>query len=614
MRDLIRSLIVGIVCLFSLQLNAINWRQISTEDGLPNSAILSLCEDSDGMLWIGTLDGLCGYDGENIFPMSMFPEFSMLTGNIIENIVNSEPGVMWVQTNYGLDRIVYEEGIHFSFPEYQGQEKLRVSPEGEVFILSENNSLAFYRKKPSEFVKIGEVNENFTDILDMAVYSSSIRLYTKNGIIDYILTKDSEGYFNLGKEEKVSDIKLKYAFNCHPDITLAIDDNGNLLEFRSKDIKPFVLYNIGSEINKRGEISDMLVDDMGNIFISFSIDGLLKLDKQINNAYSLQDLGLNIGVFCMAKSNTQNLVWAGTDCHGLYTFYDGPYSFQSLTFPELNNIVSRPIRSVLLDDSGNLWLGTKGDGLLLVRGFNPFDVKRHGDTKLFSTANSVLTDNSVYALAKSKLPILWIGTESGLNFYSYKDNSLRRVNMSPSVNIGNIHGILEQKDSTLLITTGSGIFKGRIVEHNGIPTLSDLKQYTLDNGNRSSNFFFSQTNDTIGSPIFSNRGLGAFVLESDSLKKAFTLKNDYNVKSVNDIFTIIRDKDVLWVGTGQGLMKITDDDDKLFSGIKDGFLNNTIHSMLKDDDGNLWIGTNFGLMHFNPTTEKTHAFSLNHGL
>ena len=98
MRDLIRSLIVGIVCLFSLQLNAINWRQISTEDGLPNSAILSLCEDSDGMLWIGTLDGLCGYDGENIFPMSMFPEFSMLTGNIIENIVNSEPGVMWVQT------------------------------------------------------------------------------------------------------------------------------------------------------------------------------------------------------------------------------------------------------------------------------------------------------------------------------------------------------------------------------------------------------------------------------------------------------------------------------------------------------------------------------------
>src|SRR5690242_19551362 len=36
---------------------------LTTENGLPQNTVLSLCQSSDGYLWVGTLDGLLRYDG-----------------------------------------------------------------------------------------------------------------------------------------------------------------------------------------------------------------------------------------------------------------------------------------------------------------------------------------------------------------------------------------------------------------------------------------------------------------------------------------------------------------------------------------------------------------------
>ena len=38
-------------------------RQFSSKNGLSNSAILSMCQDSHGVIWIGSCDGLNVYDG-----------------------------------------------------------------------------------------------------------------------------------------------------------------------------------------------------------------------------------------------------------------------------------------------------------------------------------------------------------------------------------------------------------------------------------------------------------------------------------------------------------------------------------------------------------------------
>lgn len=588
-------------------------RQITTADGLSNSAIISLYCDDNGFLWVGTCDGVNLYDGNKIYPARLIPEYSDISGNIIENIIESSPGVLWVQTNYGFNKIIPQKGGLEVFSQFQGKEKIGVSPGGIVYVLDEGSNLLYYIEgKTDKFVDLAKLDLNFSEIKNFVVSDTYIRLFTSRGIFDYPLILN-DCTISIGKHSIVNNDHLVYAFNTE-ETTIAIDINGNLLEYRPGDIQPFVLYNIKNEIDRRGEISDVIKDNNGNIFVSFSTDGVIKLNKRHDQGYTLEDIGITVGVFCLEKSDSQNVVWIGTDCHGVYTYSIGAYSIQSIGFADFDNKITRPVRAIYLDEYKNLWLGTKGDGVLLVKDFDQDKGRVHGHEVLYSTKNSELHNNSVFAFSKSSRPIMWIATDEGINYYSYTDGKIHSIDVG-DIHLKGVHSVFEANDSTLLAATiGYGVFKASISGSNEYPVLTDIRHYTVDKGNFSSNYFFSQAPDNDGSPLFCNRGFGAFVLENDTLVQATQLKGDYHNKTINDVFAAIRDKDVLWLGTGYGLLKIQSDNEQLFVGAENGFMNNTIHAMLKDDDGYLWLSTNQGLIRFDPSTEKSRVFARNYGV
>ena len=49
-------------------------------------------------------------------------------------------------------------------------------------------------------------------------------------------------------------------------------------------------------------------------------------------------------------------------------------------------------------------------------------------------------------------------------------------------------------------------------------------------------------------------------------------------------------------------------------GSKDGFVNNVIYKILEDDNQNLWLSSNAGIMQFNPETKKIKSYTINSGL
>jgi len=53
-------------CQILLGQNSRPYIQISLEQGLPQSQVMSLYQDSKGFMWIGTKGGLCRYDGKNL--------------------------------------------------------------------------------------------------------------------------------------------------------------------------------------------------------------------------------------------------------------------------------------------------------------------------------------------------------------------------------------------------------------------------------------------------------------------------------------------------------------------------------------------------------------------
>ena len=45
------------------QIDVVRWRNFSTDDGLPDNSVRSIFQDSDGLLWLCTREGICMYDG-----------------------------------------------------------------------------------------------------------------------------------------------------------------------------------------------------------------------------------------------------------------------------------------------------------------------------------------------------------------------------------------------------------------------------------------------------------------------------------------------------------------------------------------------------------------------
>lgn len=599
----IRALVLSICILCCLGTDAYNIRQTSNSDGLASSAVLAMAQDSEGFLWIGTLDGISISDGSNIFPFStLFPEVS-LSGNLIENIIATPGSEMWIHTNHGLDRFNFKTRELSSYSQFNGQELVCAGRNGGIYVLDTDSRL-FYLPSGSDDV-LKEVDADaisYNTAIFMQADNDTLTVFGSDGVTAY-------GILHGGYKPRLSDGKML------SDAGVAVahgDDSGTMvigtddkLRHIARDGNVTELFDLRSEIARRGKVSDVLRDSNGDIYISFESDGVVRGRQTQTGEYRLCDIGLKAGVFCLEKSATQPVVWIGSDCEGLYACFESPYMIRSYDFSFFDKKINHPIRALYLDNDHTLWIGTKGSGVLRMADFDTNTTKA-GPMELFTTSNSALGNNSVFAFAGSRRPLLWLATDNGIDYYSYPERRLKTASSDPVLQF--IHGIHEENDSTLWVSTvGNGIVRCRISGSATNPSIEVVKVYQVDDGKRTSNYFFDMDADSQGRLLFANRGLGAFEIQGDSIVRV-PLEGEYDTKAVLDVFSVVNEDSVRWLGTGHGLLKVSDRDERLFFGLENGFINNTIHDMLNDNDGKLWISTNNGLYRFDQQSEKTQVF------
>lgn len=604
-----RCAILTICIVFCLDLAAYNIRQTSNGDGLSSSAVHAMAQDSEGFLWLGTLDGISITDGSTTEPFTVLYPGISLSGNLIENIMAAPDSYMWIHTNHGLDRFNIESQQLSSYRQFNGQEYICFNDRGDLFVLG-TDSRFYYLPGGSDgdFVEIRSDGLSYDNTVFITVVSDKLTIYGSDGVVTYDVSFAADHpRLRGGKHLSADGVAV-----AHDDDTgvLAVGTDGRLRHI-SWDGVVVELLDISGEIKRRGAVSDVLRDSHGDIYVSFESDGVIRARKTQTGDYRISDLGLKSGVFCLEKSARQPVVWIGSDCQGLYTCYDSPYMIRSYDFAFFDKKINHPVRAVYLDRDNTLWLGTKGGGLLSVPDFS--GARGSLDhIELFTTANSDLCSNSIFAVVGSSRPLLWVATDGGVNYYSYKTRRINHCVSDPSLRF--IYGIHEENDSTLWVATaGNGIVRCRISGPADSPSINVAKVYRVDGGNRTSNFFFDMDVDTQGCLLFANRGLGGFVLEGDSLVRV-PLGCKYDNNSVLDVFSVVNQDSVRWLGTGHGLLKVSDHGEKLFFGLENGFINNTIHDMLSDSDGKLWISTNNGLSRFDPVTEKTQVFARQDGV
>ncbi|MEG1585496.1 MAG: response regulator [Bacteroidales bacterium] len=618
-----RLLLVCVCLFFSFSdLSAYNLRRITHKDGLSNSAILSMTQDPAGYMWFGSCDGLNRYDGIKANVFNTNNANYTLSGNLIENIMAFDDDLIWVLTNYGLNQLNLKTHEIRYYNNFRGNFFMQKGAGEDFFLIKEDNAIMYYHPVSREFKRVEVGQFQFDQISDFAIDSKNIIwLFLKDGREQHIrFEKDVNQniYFTLIKEVQ-HPFRIKFASHDGDEVYL-IDSENKLYKKNLINQKLIAISNISSALSSVEDISS-IIEYHNDFYIGVRTKGLLRLKRSSDNTeimYMPEWIDINAGVFCLCKDQYQDLFWIGTDGKGVFVYSNDPYSFRSYQFNKLSYDLEKPVRSIFLDHKKTLWIGTKGDGILKVDNFDGERQLHDSESYLFTTRNSNLNSNLIYAFEASRHPILWIGSEEGLNFYSYQYDRIEKAGRElPDIDtIRFVHSVHELNDSVLWVATvGTGIYKINYTYANGGIKIQKSSRYTIQNNERQANYFFTLYKENDSLLWLGNRGYGAFQLNTVTQQLEQKPMNSYtNSQTLNDVFSIIKQGNQLWIGTSFGLVKYFSNDEFQVFNKEHGFPNNTIHGILPGSENMLWLSTNQGIIAFNTLDNSFQIYNSMDGL
>ena len=174
----------------------IKFNNITIEDGLSQSTVGNMYQDSRGYIWIGTEDGLNRYNGKEFkhYKNDKYSENSLIS-NYIRGIAEDTNGVMWIATLDGISRIDQntDEIRNYSEKEDKGNLSnsnvcnILVTKDNRIFAATEDGLNLYYEK-----------NEKFYRILDKENDLPSQYIYS--------VKEDSRGHIWISTDEGVVEV------------------------------------------------------------------------------------------------------------------------------------------------------------------------------------------------------------------------------------------------------------------------------------------------------------------------------------------------------------------------------------------------------------------------
>lgn len=329
-----------------------------------------------------------------------------------------------------------------------------------------------------------------------------------------------------------------------------------------------------------------------------------------------------------AYSDRQGNLWMCSRSPGLekVIFHDDS-SFKALLINNDNSTISNEVRPVFEDSYGNIWAATK-DGKIHV--YNAGLKEKGILTWQGEIGKGTPLNGIAYCITEDSDQNIWIGTK-GEGVYKLirrnRGNSfeVRHFSNDPSdkysLNNNDVYSIFEDKNKNIWIGTyGGGLNlvlasdEGKFINH-----LNDLTRFPVNHADR-----VRIISEDKHRNICVGTTLGFIMFDADFEKpqdidfKIYTRNNsDSNTIGANDIMDICTTQSgETFIGTfGGGITRIDSTDQKgfpvtfeIYNSI-DGLPSDIILSILEDNNGNLWIGSERGLAKFNRDKQTFENFS-----
>ena len=624
------NIILILVCIFScLKIStsyanireSFNFKNITIEDGLSQSTVETIYQDSKGYIWIGTNDGLDRYNGYEFkhYKHDKYDKNS-IANNYIVDIIEDKNGYIWVSTIGGLSRINPDKDEIKNYYSKEDRGNLSNSNLWQLLCTKDNRLIAstidglnVYDKNKDKFTRIlykeGELPSQYIYSLEEDI-NGHIWVGTDNGLVE--LDKD----LNIVKSyhDTIGDSDV---YNVYDDskgnIWVCTLDNG-LFKINLDDKSVENYKNNNSKISiPSNNVRDIISDSEGKLWIATD-KGLCTFDYEREefityNKKSYQSNSLiDDEIFCLLKDSS-GLIWIGT-YSGISRFNpNSNFTHFKLDPYEDNSISGNVIHGIYEDDDKTLWIGTNESGVNIINGES---------IKHLNKENSNIVSDLIEDITGFK-NYIFIGTNEGLSVLVKNDKTAKNYTIT---NYTTKDGLPSNKIRSLFIDSKGylwiGTKKGLAILDINNNKIIDVT-YILDEMGVSDKFIRAVYEDSKGNyyiGCFLEGGLIKINPNTKEYKIYKNIENDDSSISNNSIRYINEDLyGNILVGTSHGINILNLSTDKFNHYTeKDGLINNTIYGILVDKNNGIWMSTNAGISKLSTEDATFKNFTITDGL
>ena len=624
------NIILILACIFScLKIStsyanireSFNFKNITIEDGLSQSTVETIYQDSKGYIWIGTNDGLDRYNGYEFkhYKHDKYDKNS-IANNYIFDIIEDKNGYIWVSTIGGLSRINPDKDEIKNYYSKEDRGNLSNSNLWQLLCTKDNRLIAstidglnVYDKNKDKFTRIlykeGELPSQYIYSLEEDI-NGHIWVGTDNGLVE--LDKD----LNIVKSyhDTIGDSDV---YNVYDDskgnIWVCTLDNG-LFKINLDDKSVENYKNNNSKISiPSNNVRDIISDSEGKLWIAtdkglctfdYEREEFITYNKKLYQSNSLID----DEIFCLLKDSS-GLIWIGT-YSGISRFNpNSNFTHFKLDPYEDNSISGNVIHGIYEDDDKTLWIGTNKSGVNIINGES---------IKHLNKENSNIVSDLIEDITGFK-NYIFIGTNEGLSVLVKNDKTAKNYTIT---NYTTKDGLPSNKIRSLFIDSKGylwiGTNKGLAILDTNNNKIIDIT-YILDEMGVSDKFIRAVYEDSKGNyyiGCFLEGGLIKINPNTKEYKIYKNIENDDSSISNNSIRYINEDLyGNILVGTSHGINILNLSTDKFNHYTeKDGLINNTIYGILVDKNNGIWMSTNAGISKLSTEDATFKNFTITDGL
>lgn len=646
----------------------IKFESISLEQGLSQSTVRCILQDSKGFLWFGTADGLNRYDG---YKFKVYKTDSHdpngLSSSVIRTIYEDRSGMLWIGTEGGGLNEFDPATERFVRYQYDRNDPNSLSNNyvwsvcedrtGKLWIGTDGGGLNEFDRERARFTRY----QHDPQTPNSLSHNSILSVYEDRTGRLWIGTRGG----GLNQFDRAEGRFVRYQFDPDNPNSLSNDQVWSICEGQSGalwvgtfggGLNKLVPSDVdGSQISfiryrhdrnnpnslSHDRVVSIYQDRSGVLWIGTDGGGLNRLALPASSSSRSGNDGStpvfqhyrndpndpnslsNNHVWSLSADRT-GVLWIGTEFGGVNKLdpYKEKFNHYTSDPHNPNSLNDKSVWSLGEDRAGNLWIGTRAGGL------NKFDRKKQRFTHYQNdpdNSNS-LSYNHVRAIYEDRSGLLWLGTDGGgLNSFDPKQEKFTRYLNDPndpnSLSGNRVYSIIEDHSSVLWIGTRTGGLnrfdsdRSRFIHYQNDPndstSLSDNFVYEI----------YEDRSEVLWVGTFSG-GLNRLVPGGhEGALAAFasyqTDPHDPNSLSNNCVLAIYEDRaGELWIATAGGGVNKFNRQTETFTRYteENGLANDFVYGILEDEQGNLWLSTNKGLSRFNPQTETFQNYDVRDGV